>query len=80
MNRSMKLTKQELTQVAEKAAALSDWLQAKSLVAATQVAMPSKVITVTAVMVATGSAIMTDGTMIPDSVCWSGCDCGERPI
>jgi hypothetical protein len=76
MNKSMKLTKQDLEQVAKKATALSDWLQTQSLVAATQVAIPAQVVTVAAVVLATGSAILTDGTLIPDGGCWGGCDIG----
>lgn len=73
MNRSMKKTQEELQKIAEKANALSEWLEDKSLVAASHVPLPVEMVTVTAVVLVAGGVIMMDGGMIPDSVCWTGC-------
>jgi hypothetical protein len=73
MNRSMKRTQEELEKIAERATALSEWLEDKSLLAASHMPLPTEVVTVTAVVLVTGSIIMMDGGIVPDSLCWDGC-------
>lgn len=73
MNKSMKKTQKELERIAEKATALSEWLGDKSFSAASHMPLPTEVVTVTAIVVATGSIVMMDGSMVPDSTCWYGC-------
>lgn len=75
MNRTRRLKKQELRQLAQKATELSYWLQTKTVLAASQTPIPKELVTVSTVVVVTGSIILMDSSLIPDSVCWSGCNC-----
>jgi hypothetical protein len=72
MRQPIQLTQTDVDGYASQAAALSDWLEEKSVQVASRVVIPPELVAVAPIVVVSG-ALLFLGEPSPTAVCWGGC-------